>query len=147
MWWLIFRGKLTEIDMHIISPSIKSSERNDSDDNVQLAWAIILCRFNDKLAVPQPRQYYIDFFAQNGMGGACDYWRVVSCNSLDLTGSQVFGWFTMNHSSSEVAQMHFPSERYKLVRWWIDTSTSWGHIFWLSENTSLQDRKKRYFLK
>jgi len=133
--------------MHIISPSIKSSERNDSDDNVQLAWAIILCRFNDKLAVPQPRQYYIDFFAQNGMGGACDYWRVVSCNSLDLTGSQVFGWFTMNHSSSEVAQMHFPSERYKLVRWWIDTSTSWGHIFWLSENTSLQDRKKRYFLK
>lgn len=89
-------------------------------------WAIILCRFNDKPVVPQLPQYYIDFFTRNGMGGACDYWRAVSCNSLDLTGSQVFGWFTMNHSSSEVAQLHFPSERHKLVQWGIDTAIASG---------------------
>jgi hypothetical protein len=61
-------------------------------------WAIILCRFNDLPAIPQPVDYYEDLFTRNGAGGRCDYWRAVTCNSLDLTGSRVFGWLTMNHA-------------------------------------------------
>ena len=89
-------------------------------------WAVVLCRFSDIAAVPQPPQYYIDLYAQNGTGGLCDYWRTVSCNALDLTGSRVFGWFTMSHASSEVASLVFPGDRSKLVQWGIDTAQANG---------------------
>lgn len=89
-------------------------------------WAIVLCRFNDVPAVPQNPDYYEDLFTRNGTGGLCDYWRTVSCNSLDLTGSRVFGWFTMNHASSEVNQLHFPGDRSTLVHWGRDTAAANG---------------------
>lgn len=93
---------------------------------INWAWAIVLCRFNDLPAVPQNADYYEDLFIRNGTGGLCDYWRTVSCNSLDLTGSQVFGWFTMNHASSEVNQLHFPGDRGTLVQWGRDTAAANG---------------------
>jgi len=89
-------------------------------------WAIILCRYNDVPNVPQQSDYYVDLFTRNGTGGVADYWRAVSCNALDLTGSQVFGWFTMNHASSEVNQLHFPNDRSTLVQWGLDTAAANG---------------------
>src|SRR5262245_55019245 len=89
-------------------------------------WAIVLCRFNDVAAVPQQRDYYEDLFTRNGTGGLCDYWRAATCNSLDLTGSSVFGWFTMNHSSSEVGRLRFPGDRSVLVRWGLETAAANG---------------------
>ncbi len=89
-------------------------------------WAIILCRFNDVPAVPQPPDYYVDLFTKNGTGGVSDYWRAVSFNALDLTGSQVFGWFMMNHSSSEVSRLRFPGDRAQLVQWGIDAAKANG---------------------
>ena len=89
-------------------------------------WAVVLCRFSDVAAVPQPPQYYVDLYTQNGTGGMCDYWRTVSCNALDLTGSRVFGWFTMSHASSEVSSLVFPGGRSKLVQWGIDTAQANG---------------------
>jgi hypothetical protein len=87
-------------------------------------WAIILCRFTDLdpaiEPVPNVTDYYIDLFQRNGTGGICDYWREVSCNALDLTGSRVFGWFNLNHASSEVSQLTFPGGRSTLVQWGID---------------------------
>ncbi|MEO5998086.1 MAG: hypothetical protein ABIN89_15180 [Chitinophagaceae bacterium] len=84
--------------------------------NINWPWAIILCRFNDKPAVPQPVNYYQDLYARNGTGDVCDYWRTVSHNALDLTQSQVFGWIIMNHASTEVAQLKFPVDRSKLFQ-------------------------------
>ena len=89
-------------------------------------WAIILCRFNDVAAIPQQVDYYEDLFTRNGAGGLCDYWRAVTCNALDLTGSQVFGWLTMNHASSEVSQLHFPGDCSTLVQWGRDTAAANG---------------------
>lgn len=89
-------------------------------------WAIILCRFADKAPVAQPVNYYLDLFTRNGTGGLCDYWRAVSLNSIDMTGSQVFGWFTMNHNSTELSQMTFPGNRSTLVQWGIDTALANG---------------------
>jgi hypothetical protein len=89
-------------------------------------WAIILCRYSDISNVPQQPQYYVDLYTQNGTGGIADYWRTVSSNALDLTGSQVWGWFTMNHTSSEIAGLTFPGDRWKLVQWGIDTAQANG---------------------
>ncbi|NJD08183.1 MAG: hypothetical protein FIA97_17050 [Methylococcaceae bacterium] len=89
-------------------------------------WAIVLCRFSDVPAVPQDPEYYRDLYTRNGTGGLCDYWRAVSFNALDLTSSQVFGWFTMNHASSEVNQLHFPGDRATLVQWGRETAAANG---------------------
>jgi len=89
-------------------------------------WAIILCRFSDIGAEPRPPSYYVDLFTRNGTGGICDYWRFVSFNSLDLTASAVFGWFAMAHPSSEVSQLTFPGDRWKLVQWGIDAANANG---------------------
>ena len=89
-------------------------------------WAIVLCRFRDVAAVPQPRDYYEDLFTHNGAGGLCDYWRAVSFNALDLTGSRVFGWFTMARDASEVSQLQFPGGRSTLVQWGLDTAQANG---------------------
>ena len=89
-------------------------------------WAIVLCQYSDKPQVPQNSDYYVDLFTRNGTGGLCDYWRAVSCNALDLTGSQVFGWFTMTHVSTEVNQLHFPGDRNTLVQWGLDTAAANG---------------------
>jgi gametolysin peptidase M11 len=94
--------------------------------NIGHRWAIILCRFADVAATPQPPQYYVDLFTQNGAGGLCDYWRSVTCNAFDLTGSVVYGWYQMSHQSSEVAQLTFPGDRWKLVQWGMDTAQANG---------------------
>ncbi len=89
-------------------------------------WAIILCKFSDIALEPQPPLFYQNFYTRNGTGGVCDYWREVSLGGLDLTGSQVFGWFTMSHSSSELSSLNFPGDRWKLVQWGIDTAQANG---------------------
>jgi hypothetical protein len=89
-------------------------------------WAIILCRFNDKPGDIHPREYYEDFYTSNGAGGVCDYWRAVTSGNWDLSNSQVFGWFTMNHASSEVSQLVFPGGRATLVQWAKDAAAANG---------------------
>jgi len=89
-------------------------------------WAILLCRFSDLAGEPQPPSYYAQLFTENGTGGVCDYWHTVSCGTLDLTGSQVFGWMTMSHTSSEVSQLVFPGDRGKLVQWGRDAAQANG---------------------
>ncbi len=58
-------------------------------------WSVILCRFKGEAAdaaVETPiEQFYREAFAP-GSGGFVEYWRDVSLGSVDVTGSQVFGW-------------------------------------------------------
>src|SRR5436190_13245214 len=83
----------------------QTSLRGGTMSSINWPWAIILCRFSDISSEPQPPQYYSDLYTANGAGGIADYWRAVTCNTLDLTGSRVFGWFTMNHPSSDVGTL------------------------------------------
>jgi hypothetical protein len=93
---------------------------------VDWPWAIVLCRFSDRPAVPQPPEYYEDLYTRNGTGGVADYWREVTFGRLDLTGSRVFGWLTMNHATSEVGQLVFPGQRGTLVQWGRDAAAAAG---------------------
>jgi hypothetical protein len=89
-------------------------------------WAIVLCRFSDIGSEPQSPKYYADLYTANGTGGVADYWRTVTSNALDLTGSRVFGWFAMQHPSSDVAALTFPGDRWKLVQWGIEAAQANG---------------------
>jgi hypothetical protein len=61
-------------------------------------FAIVLCRFRDVPVPDIPRSRFFDFVAREGGGGLFDYWRDVSYGMIDLTGSEVFGWYTMKYS-------------------------------------------------
>jgi hypothetical protein len=62
------------------------------------SWAVILCRFNDLPPLTTPLSEFTDFIAGAGKGGVFDYWKDVSYGAIDLSGSKVFGWYTMNYS-------------------------------------------------
>lgn len=61
-------------------------------------FAVVLCRFNDVPPFPAARQQLSVFVTSRGRGGLFDFWRDVSYANVDFTGSEVFGWYTMNYS-------------------------------------------------
>ncbi len=85
-------------------------------------WAVVLCKFNDHPEEPQAPQFFRDLFVNAGTTGLFDYWRNVSYGNLDLTGSEVFGWFRADHSSQEISTLTFPRDRSKLFAWGLDVA-------------------------
>src|SRR6478609_584717 len=66
-------------------------------------WAVLLCRFSDDTAEPYPRSRYEEVFTSAGAGkwNMPDYFRDMSHGKLDLGGSQVFGWYTLDQASGD----------------------------------------------
>ncbi|HEU4387234.1 MAG TPA: hypothetical protein VFV34_05515, partial [Blastocatellia bacterium] len=64
----------------------------------RIPWAVVLCRFNDLPPLSTPISQFNDFVAGAGKGGVFDYFKDVSFGTIDLTGSRVFGWYTMQYS-------------------------------------------------
>src|SRR5215216_7695238 len=70
----------------------------------QTPWAILLCKFKDNVtAEPFTQQRFEELFTSSGAGkfNMLDFFQDMSHGLLDLSGSQVFGWFTLNKNSSE----------------------------------------------
>lgn len=59
-------------------------------------FAVILCRFNDLPELTTPKSVFEDFL-KIGKGGIGDYYHDISFGALDLSGSNVFGWWTMKY--------------------------------------------------
>src|SRR6476661_10254501 len=66
-------------------------------------WAILLCKFQDNDAEPYDRQRYLELFTSEGIGkfGMVDYFTDISHGLIDIGGSQVFGWFTLDKNRDE----------------------------------------------
>lgn len=60
-------------------------------------WAVLLFKFQDDFVEYRPRSYYERLFTDEGTGSMnmVDYFREMSHNKLDLSGSRVFGWITL----------------------------------------------------
>ena len=82
------------------------------------SWAVILCKFTDGDDEPFPMQRYLDLFTVNNTGSKWNmirYFSDCSHGQLDLTGTQVFGWFKLNKS---VADYNGPGGgRAQLIQW------------------------------
>jgi hypothetical protein len=89
-------------------------------------WAIVLCKFADISAERKPIGWYEDYYGNPAAGGATAYWQTVTNGVVDISGSPVFGWFTMTHSTTELASMSFPGDRWKLAQWGRDTAQANG---------------------
>ncbi|HYV34214.1 MAG TPA: hypothetical protein VE988_00835 [Gemmataceae bacterium] len=90
-------------------------------------WAVILCKYSDKANTePHPPRYYQEAFSEvgKGMGREYDYFRQVSHGALDMTGTKVFGWYTMkNHSTADVGKLKFPNPgRGTMHDWGLETA-------------------------
>jgi hypothetical protein len=61
-------------------------------------WSVLLCRFSDVPAQPQPPSFFQAFLTDAGanQGGVAAYYRAISGGAIDLAGSTVQGWFTEN---------------------------------------------------
>jgi hypothetical protein len=89
-------------------------------------WAIVLCKFIDIPQEPKPIGWYQDYYSNPAAGGAAAYWQTVTDGVVDISGSPVFGWFTMTHSTAELALLTFPADRGKLTQWGRDTAQANG---------------------
>src|SRR6202043_1455918 len=61
-------------------------------------FALILCAFNDIPPLNIPKASFVNLISQLGHNGLCDFWHDVSYGQIDLTSSEVFGWYTMKYS-------------------------------------------------
>lgn len=66
-------------------------------------WAVILCKFNDNATEPFPRKYYENLFTTSGAGtrNMVNFFHDVSHRRLDVSGTQVFGWYTLPHKRAD----------------------------------------------
>jgi hypothetical protein len=82
-------------------------------------WAVILCKFTDSNDEPFPKQYYKDLFTVSNNGSPWDmirYFNDYSHGTLDLTGTQVFGWYQLNESVDYYNSL-FGAARDQLIKW------------------------------
>lgn len=89
-------------------------------------WAILLCHLSDIPPGTNSIQRYIDYFTEQGAGsgGAFDYWRDVSYCLGGLKGSQVFGWFDIGHTTTELLAFAGTTQRNQAFIWGLNAATS-----------------------
>ena len=66
-------------------------------------WAILLCKFKDDDTEPFARQHYLDLFTSSGQGtnNMVDYFLDCSHGKIDIGGSDVKGWYTLDKNRSD----------------------------------------------
>lgn len=66
-------------------------------------WAILLCKFSDDDSEPFARDFYEDLFTRSGAGtqNMVDFFADASHGALDLGGSRVLGWYTLDQKRSD----------------------------------------------
>jgi len=57
-------------------------------------WATLLCKFADIATEQKPQSFFTGQYGNNP-GQLDHYWREVSYNKINLTGSAAYGWFTL----------------------------------------------------
>jgi hypothetical protein len=69
--------------------------------------AVLLCKFNDTINTePNPTSFYTDLLAGRGTGGVNDYFAAASLGTINLDGTQVFGWSTIDTTRDDFIAAH-----------------------------------------
>ncbi len=59
------------------------------------SWLVLLCKASDNAAEPHPPQFYKDLFSKTAPDLLFNYFDMASNHTVDLSGTEVFGWFSM----------------------------------------------------
>jgi hypothetical protein len=70
----------------------------------------LLIKWNDHPEEPYPREFYENLFTEAGSGtnNMVDYFFTMSHETLDLTASEVFGWFTLDRPRTDYVGNAYP---------------------------------------
>lgn len=93
------------------------------------SWAVLLCRFNDDLSEPFPRNFYERMFTRAGAGSQNlpEFFNDMSHGHLDLNGSEVFGWLDLNRPRSDYTGSGAnQAGRQELITWAKQAATNAG---------------------
>jgi hypothetical protein len=60
------------------------------------SWLVFLCKASDAATEPHPVSYYQELFANNQRDLLFDFFQQASEKTEDVSGSDVFGWFSMS---------------------------------------------------
>jgi hypothetical protein len=71
----------------------------------QTPWAILRCKWSDQTAEPESDAFFNRLFTTTGAGtrNMVEFFDLMSHGSVDVSGSQVFGWFTLPKRQSDYA--------------------------------------------
>ena len=71
-----------------------------------MPWAVLLLRLKDQSAAPFTKAFAERYFTNAGVGtgNMVDYFREISHGNADIGGSEVHGWFDLEHSMGELNQ-------------------------------------------
>jgi len=92
-------------------------------------WAVLLFKFKDDKSEPWPRNRYEEIFtsAGNGRFNMVDFFADMSHGELDLGGSQVFGWYTLDKAITDYKGSGAnPQGRMDLFTWVQQAATDAG---------------------
>jgi hypothetical protein len=65
-------------------------------------FAVFLCKFSDNSNVePFTPDFYRQLIAERGTGGLNDYWIAASQGAINLDGSDIFGWRTIQQKQAD----------------------------------------------
>ena len=90
------------MDLYRIDRLRPEMHTNDASTNAVLGttvWATIACKFADSATEQKPISFFQSQYA-NTPGLLDHYWREVSYDKINLTGSTAYGWFTLPHPRS-----------------------------------------------
>jgi hypothetical protein len=63
--------------------------------------SVLLCKYKGEPTPANGRSFYEDLAIKAGTGGHADYWNAVSFGGVDLKGSTVHGWYTLDQTADE----------------------------------------------
>lgn len=86
--------------------------------------SVLLCQFNDSPTPTDDLSYYEGVFTSAGTGGLADYWDNVSYGAIDVDGSTVRGWFTIDKT---IAQAENTENRVQKHTDCVDASIAGGY--------------------
>jgi len=102
-------------------------------------WAIILCHPSDEMEPFNAAKLKADFntfFNVSGLGtgGAYDYWRDISAGSINIGGSDVFGWFDIGQTGEQIDALTGDAQRQAVYDWGCRAATGvplayYKHVF------------------
>jgi hypothetical protein len=104
---------LTRIDLSAFISALDAIE-----GRIWSPWAVLLVRFQDDPSPDPPLTKYNDLFTAAGSGrqNMVDFFRDMSHGVLDLTGTRVFGWFTLPANRTDYVGNVYPQPAGKLNR-------------------------------
>jgi hypothetical protein len=67
------------------------------------SWLVLLCKAADAPQEPNPKSFYEELFSKDQRDLLFDYFDAVSDHTLDVSGTQVYGWFRMIVNTADIA--------------------------------------------